>query len=245
MHHNLIQILKVLLFSTSEPISVKEFQKLFARFEEERREKLSEISEEGEDGGGMREESPEEIPDSRPSPVGVPAATEIRETLEVIRKDLEERDEPFRLQEGPGGFVLVNPVDYGDWVRLLRDAPKPLRLSPAALETLAVIAYRQPVTRSSMERVRGVSVDSALNKLLELELVEARGRADLPGRPIQYGTTERFLEFCGIADLSELPASDVVSPSRLDEWLEGAGNLETYDDASMGLPDQETEAKEG
>lgn len=239
MNHNLIQILKVLLFSTSEPISVKEFQKLFARFEEESREDASEFVQEAGEG------SVDAPPEPRRSPVGVPSTSEIREMLEVIRGDLEKRDEPFRLQEGPGGFVLVNPVDYGDWIRLLRNAPKPMRLSPAALETLAVVAYRQPVTRSSMERIRGVSVDSALNKLLELELVESQGRADLPGRPIQYGTTEKFLEFCGIADLSELPASDVVSPSRLDEWLEGAEELETYDDASMGLPDQEAEAKEG
>jgi segregation and condensation protein B len=141
--------------------------------------------------------------------------------------------------QGPTGFRLVVAPEYGEWVRLLRDAPKPLRLSQASLETLALVAYRQPVTRAEIEAVRGVATDSALNRLLELELVYVSGRAELPGRPIQYATTVKFLEFCGIRSLEELPATDVLTPAQLNEWIRRAtepqAQPELLSDADMGL----------
>ena len=163
-------------------------------------------------------------------------SAQIRDAMEAIALDLTETESVYRLQEGPNGYRLAISARYADWVRLLRDEPRPQRLSPAAMETLAIMAYRQPVTRSEIEAIRGVSADSALNKLLERELVYVVGRADLPGRPLQYGTTDTFLEFCGLKSLGELPASDVLSPNQITEWIRNATMPEEQiSDKEMGL----------
>ena len=124
-------------------------------------------------------------------------------------------------------------------MRLLRNEPPPVKLSPSSLETLAVIAYRQPVTRAEIEQIRGVSADAGLAKLLERDLVYIVGRADLPGRPIQYGTTEAFLEFTGIKSIDELPSSDVLSPRQIDAWLQTSNAPRAASDADMGLDETE------
>ncbi|HXA81294.1 MAG TPA: SMC-Scp complex subunit ScpB, partial [Opitutaceae bacterium] len=121
------------------------------------------------------------------------------------------------------------------WIRILRDEPPPMKLSQSALETLAVVAYRQPVTRAEIEHIRGVSAEAGLNKLLERELVYVVGRAELPGRPIQYGTTDAFMEFVGVKSLDELPASDVLSNRQIDAWLENAMKPKHLSDSDMGL----------
>jgi len=106
------------------------------------------------------------------------------------------------------------------------------------METLAVIAYRQPVTRAEIEHIRGVSAEAGLSRLLERELIYIVGRADLPGRPIQYGTTDAFLEFVGIRSLDELPASDVLSRRQIDDWLQSAMNAAHPSDRDMGLSEE-------
>ena len=128
-------------------------------------------------------------------------------------------------------------------MRILRDDPPPVKLSQSSLETLAIVAYRQPVTRGEIETIRGVSAEAGLNKLLERELIYIVGRADLPGRPIQYGTTDQFLEFVGIKSLDELPASDVLSNRQIDDWLQAAATnaAKPPADAEMGLPLEEGE----
>ena len=111
-----------------------------------------------------------------------------------------------------------------------------MKLSSAALETMSIIAYRQPVTRAEIEAIRGVSIDSALNKLIDLELIYITGRAELPGRPMQYGTTEKFLEFTGIKELDELPASDILSNHQIDEWMRRSNESEEeISDEDVGL----------
>jgi segregation and condensation protein B len=104
---------------------------------------------------------------------------------------------------------------------------------------MAVIAYRQPVTRAEIELIRGVSAEAGLTKLLERDLVYIVGRADLPGRPIQYGTTDSFLEFVGIKSLDELPSSDVLSPRQIDAWLQTSANPRAAGDSDMGLDETE------
>jgi segregation and condensation protein B len=116
---------------------------------------------------------------------------------------------------------------------------KPPKYSRAAMETLAIVAYRQPVTRAEIETIRGVSAEAGVNKLLERELIYVVGRADLPGRPIQYGTTDRFLEFVGVKSIDELPASDVLSSRQIDEWLNNAMNPAKLSDTDMGLSDEQ------
>mgnify|MGYP003825421077 CR=1 FL=1 len=162
-------------------------------------------------------------------------ATQIREAMDAIAADLRARDEVFYLIEGSNGYRLVTNPKAARWVRLLRDEPPPVRLSQAALETLAVIAYRQPVTRGEIETIRGVSAEAGVNKLLERGLIYVAGRAELPGRPIQFGTTDEFLEFVGIKSLAELPASDVLSNRQIDEWLNQSQDKDAVGDKEVGL----------
>ncbi len=133
---------------------------------------------------------------------------QIREAINVISLELQAADSEVVLIEGHNGWRLATHPRFARWVRLLRNEPPPVRLSPSSLETMAVIAYRQPVTRAEIEQIRGVSAEAGLNKLLERDLIYVVGRADLPGRPIQYGTTEAFLEFVGLKSIEDLPASD-------------------------------------
>jgi segregation and condensation protein B len=128
---------------------------------------------------------------------------------------------------------------FGRWVRILRQEPPPVKLSQSSIETLAVVAYRQPVTRTEIETIRGVSAEAGVNKLLERDLIYIVGRADTPGRPIQYGTTDHFLEFVGIKSLDELPASDVLSSRQIDEWLKTTASTRAPTDTDMGLANEQ------
>lgn len=172
-----------------------------------------------------------------------PGTSRLREIIREMREEWRESGSVYDVAEVADGFRMVIRPAYADAVRLLRKEPRPARLSAAAMETLSIVAYRQPVTRADMERIRGVSVDSALSRLSEHGLVEAVGRAELPGRPTVYGTTDKFLDFCGVRSVEELPSSDVLSPSRLDAWLEEDRGEEVPDTADMGLPEAEVQAE--
>jgi segregation and condensation protein B len=166
-------------------------------------------------------------------------ATQIREAMDQIAAELRANDDGLLLIEGNAGFRIVTHPRFARWVRILRQEPPPVKLTQSAIETLAVIAYRQPVTRGEIETIRGVSAEAGVNKLLERELIYIVGRADAPGRPIQYGTTDQFLEFIGIKSLDELPASDVLSSRQIDEWLKKTETTHAPTDTDMGLPDEQ------
>ena len=123
----------------------------------------------------------------------------------------------FMLVERPAGWRIVSRMEYAQWVRELFPDKKPARLTPSALETLAIIAYRQPMTKSSIEAVRGVSIDGPLQTLLDRNVVRIAGRADLPGRPLLYETTDLFLEHFGIKTVDELPNSSELRSVKLPE----------------------------
>jgi len=231
----LTKVLEALLFSTSEPLSIKEIQAVFARFHDRAEKMRSPLSPEFEASGLAAAEAPfpQELIDEVPALV---TGARIRDVLEKIKSRLAEASSPYQIQETSQGFRVVITPEYGFWVRLLREDAKPVRLSQAALETLAIIAYRQPVTRSEMESIRGVKVDSVLQRLIEFELVYAMGRAELPGRPVQFGTTDKFLEFSGVRGLDDLPSTDVLSPEQLDEWISKANEPVQLGDADVGLP---------
>lgn len=160
---------------------------------------------------------------------------QIREAMDAISQELQTSGSEVLIVEGHSGWRLVTHPRYARWVRLLRNEPPPVRLTGSAIETLAVIAYRQPATRGEIEQIRGVSAEAGLTKLLERDLIYVVGRADLPGRPIQYGTTDAFLEFVGIKSLDELPASDVLSPRQIDAWLQTSNQPRPTSDSEMGL----------
>src|SRR5438270_2132150 len=133
---------------------------------------------------------------------------EIAVALEQLKVEYTLAPRGFQLVEKADGWQLVSHPDCARWVRQLFPGPKPARLSPPALETLAIIAYRQPITRADVEAVRGVTVEGVLQNLMERGLVKISGRAELPGRPLLYETTQFFLEHFGLRNLDELPNAE-------------------------------------
>ncbi|MDD5723273.1 MAG: SMC-Scp complex subunit ScpB [Syntrophales bacterium] len=129
---------------------------------------------------------------------------ELSSTVDDLIREYKERGGGIFLKEIAGGYQFRTGETLTPWVRKLK-GQKPMDLSPAAMETLAVIAYRQPVMKSEIEKVRGVDVSGLLRGLLEKNLVRIMGRKNVPGRPIIYGTTRKFLETFGLKALSDLP----------------------------------------
>ena len=133
----------------------------------------------------------------------------ITAALEQLEKEHSQAQRSYRLACVAGCWQFCSEPDYAPWIKaLVGQRNRPSRLSQPALETLAIIAYRQPLTRAEIEQVRGVSVDGVMQTLLERGLVEQAGRAEVPGRPITYGTTSLFLEYFGLRGLEDLPAAD-------------------------------------
>jgi len=114
----------------------------------------------------------------------------------------------FRVREVAGGYQLVTDPEYSSWLRKLFQSGRKERLSRAALETVAIVAYKQPVTKPEVAQIRGVDVDGVMKKLLEKGLVRIAGRKKVVGRPLLYATTKRFLEYFGLNSLKELPPLD-------------------------------------
>lgn len=250
MAFNLKKVLRALLFSSNQPLAIEDIQAAFARFHETATVTMPEVEEGAEATPAVAEEEADneaemQTPEAQELYTDVPSlvtATQIREAIDELAEELRNADDSLLLIEGSSGYRLVTHPRYARWIRALRNEPPPVKLSRSALETLAIVAYRQPVTRGEIETIRGVSADAGINKLLERDLIYIVGRADLPGRPIQYGTTDQFLEFSGIKSVDELPASDVLSTRQIDEWLQTAMTPgKPPADAEMGLPLEEGE----
>ena len=137
--------------------------------------------------------------------LGLPSSLHVREALDGIRARWRSADLPVELQDVAGGFRVVTRPEYAEYVRRLWRRPAGDRLSQTLLETLSIVAYRQPVARAEIERIRGVQCGESLRGLLERRLVKVAGRSDQPGRPLLYATTSRFLEVFGLAGLEDLP----------------------------------------
>jgi segregation and condensation protein B len=176
---NLSQIIESLLFSAQKPISTKEVVDLMKRASE-----AGDFS--SNDFGNVRE-------------------AEVAAALEQLKIEYVQQQRAFQLVEKAEGWQLATDSAYAPWVRELHPEPKAARLTAPALETLAIIAYRQPITRADVEAVRGVTIDGVLQTLLERGLVKIGGRAEIPGRPLLYETTQFFLDHFGLRHLDELP----------------------------------------
>jgi segregation and condensation protein B len=134
---------------------------------------------------------------------------DLNAALEQLVKEHEAAQRSYRLVCVAGSWQFVSQAEYAPWLKaLVGERLRPSRLSQPALETLAIIAYRQPLTRAEMEQIRGVSVDGVIQTLVERGLIEQVGRAEVVGRPMNYGTTPLFLEYFGLRSLEDLPASD-------------------------------------
>jgi segregation and condensation protein B len=137
---------------------------------------------------------------------------ELREALNELREDYEARQGGFYLKEVANGYQIRTRPDYKEYIKRLLQ-PRPQRLSKAALETLAIIAYKQPVIRSDVEHIRGVDCGGVLRVLLERQFIRVLGRKDIPGRPLIYATTKRFLEVFDLKNLKDLP-----TPKEIEEF---------------------------
>jgi segregation and condensation protein B len=179
---NLTQVIEALLFAAQKPLTAREFAAAIKG------------------AGGDDELLPNEF-----AKITEP---QIAAALEQLKIEYGQQNRAFQLAEKADGWQLVSDPVYASWVRQLFPAVKPARLTPPALETLAIIAYRQPITRADVEAVRGVAVDGVLQNLMERGLVKIAGRAEVPGRPLIYQTTEFFLEHFGLRNLDELPNAE-------------------------------------
>src|SRR5438132_5671703 len=185
----LTKVIEALLFSAHKPLSTKEIVDVLRR------------------AGAEDELSPNEFANVKPA--------EIAAAIEQLKIESIQNEHGFQLIEKAEGWQLASEPKYARWVRELFPGPKPARLSSPALETLAIIAYRQPITRADVEVVRGVTIDGVLQTLMERDLVKIAGRAEIPGRPLLYETTQFFLDHFGLRNLDELPNVEELRTRQL------------------------------
>ena len=150
--------------------------------------------------------------------------------LKEIKADCEKEARGFCLMEVAGGYSFVTRPEYAPYIEKLVK-PRLSTLTQAALETLAIVAYKQPITSSEIEEIRGVKCDKALNTLIERTLIQERGRKDGPGRPIVYGTTKDFLKYFGLKSLDDLPKVDLQVMAKLNPQL--AAETEKQEDTRV------------
>lgn len=148
---------------------------------------------------------------------------DIAASLDSLIQKYQQEEYSFQIEHVGGGYLFLTKPAYQSSIGILLKQQSKKRLSNSALETLAIIAYKQPVTKSQLEQIRGVNCDYTTQKLLEKELIEIKGKADSLGKPILYGTSEKFMEYFGINDLQDLPTPRDFSK---DENSIGEENIE-------------------
>ena len=176
----------------------------------------------------------EPLPVDRIKKVLIQAETaEIREAMAELTAEYEARGGGFYLDEVAGGFQIRTRPEYTEWIKKLIQ-PKPLRLSKPALETLVIIAYKQPIIRSDIEHLRGVDCGGVIRVLLERKLIRVLGRKEIAGRPLIYATTKRFLEIFDLKNLRDLP-----TPKEIEELAAATneGNQAIIIDSTQELED--------
>jgi segregation and condensation protein B len=138
----------------------------------------------------------------------LPATKPVRQAVKDLNLQYEESHRAFRIEQVAGGYQILTMPEFGDHLKKLHQREIDAKLTKAALETLAIIAYKQPILRADIEAIRGVACGETIRNLMEKRLVNIAGRAEEPGRPILYGTTKRFLEIFGLNSLKDLPQSE-------------------------------------
>jgi segregation and condensation protein B len=174
-----------------------------------------------------------ELPESR-----------IKQAIEKLNEKYERTGNSFRIKNIAGGYQLMSTPEYHSILKKMKKSKSQSRLSRAAMETLAIVAYRQPIIRADIESIRGVACGELLRGLLEKQLVKIVGRAQVIGRPMLYGTTKKFLEIFGLASIDDLPRADDL---RIEEEppkppapdSDGEESDEDYDDEDYDDEDEE------
>jgi len=166
----------------------------------------------------------------------------LRESIEILRREYADTARAFQIVEVAGGYQVVTLPRFAPCVTRLLTERRKRRLSQAALETLSIVAYRQPVSRAEIEAVRGVAADGLLRSLLEKGLIRIMGRRQSPGRPLIYGTTDEFLRHFGLRALSDLPPLGDLDLSPLEEAMETAAEEIVEAGRTAGLAPGSAEA---
>ncbi len=177
---DLKKIIEALLFAADRPLTTREIRTVLAEATDEE------------------------------NPAAAGAFRNVREAqvavaLEELKVELDTQPHSYQLVEIAGGWRLVSRAEYAPWLKKLLDEARPHRLSQPSLETLSIIALRQPISRADVAAIRGVEVDGVIKTLLERDLITIVGKSDAPGRPMLYGTTQRFLEHFGLRNLDDVP----------------------------------------
>jgi len=174
------KIVEALMFSAERPLSPKEIRTIFAEATDE-------------EHAGTTE------------PFRNTREAQIVAALDELKAEYDLQQRSFQLVEIAGGWRLVSRSEYAPWLKKLLDEARPHRLSPPSLETLSIIALRQPICRADIAAIRGVEVDGVIKTLLERDLITITGKSEAVGRPMLYGTTQKFLEHFGLRDLDDMP----------------------------------------
>ncbi|MFC1724700.1 SMC-Scp complex subunit ScpB [candidate division KSB1 bacterium] len=149
---------------------------------------------------------------------GIRIKKDAEDIIELLMKEYEEMDRSFHLVKIAGGYQFVTKDEFSKWIQLLFKGRRKGRLSTAALETLAIVAYKEPVTRVDIDRIRGVDSVGVLQSLLERELIAISGRSKTPGRPLIYKTTDELVRYLGLESLEDLPKmEEIITKEQEDE----------------------------
>ena len=215
------EILESIVFSAQKPMSIGELR-------------------------AVLRDTPEKLPDEKhTSEFATATARAVEKALEELVVEHDNANRSYRLACVGGNWQFVTRPDFAPWLQVLVGAkPRPPKLSQPALETLAIVAYRQPITRAEMEQIRGVAVDGVVATLVERELIEIKGEAEAPGRPKLYGTTQFFLEHFGLKSLEELPAAEELR--RIQVELATAAKPEDGDQSQLDFeaaPEEESQGE--
>ena len=144
--------------------------------------------------------------------LGLPGTRAIRPAVTALNDAYAQTDRSFRVEQVAGGYQILTLPRFGEVLKKLHQKEIDAKLTKAAVETLAIVAYKQPILRADVEAIRGVASGETIRSLMEKHLVKIAGRAEIPGRPILYGTTKRFLELFGLNTLKDLPPSQALPP---------------------------------
>lgn len=203
------QVVEALVFASSQPISTREIVAAFKAASEQTEDQLAR------DYANVKE-------------------ADVVAALAELQADYIATERAFHLIEQVNGWTLISQIAAAPWVRQLYPEAKPTRLTGPQLETLAIVAYRQPVTRADIEAVRGVAVDGVMQVLLDRGLVKISGRAEVPGRPLLYQTTEYFLQHFGLKTVDDLPNSSELKRVALPVAARPAADARQFPTSDFG-----------
>jgi segregation and condensation protein B len=201
-------IIETILFAAEKPLTLKELRDIFGHAAE----------------GDLATEASRSFEKVKEK--------DLLEAIQALNREYDKSGSGLQIREIADACQLVTRSDYVPWLRKLFAEHRPHRLSQPAMETLAIVAYRQPITKVDIEAIRGVVVDGVLQTLLERGLIKISGRADVPGRPLYYATTQAFLEHFGLKNLNDLPAVEELRRVAL-----------PVQPAEIKEPDEEVEAE--